>query len=374
MADASTTRYGFIKPEVGASADTWGGKWNANNDDYDVLLGVITTTGSANAYVLTTGLSLAAYVSGQSFLIKASFGNTSTATINVDGLGAKALTKNGTTALASGDIASGTIYRVSYDGTQFQVMNAYAGVFQPLDATLTALAALSWSSLTPVLQFTAADTVSLTSTPKVTTVELGDATDTTLARVSAGVASIEGKTLGMLSQAQTWSAQQNYSNSVYAGQFNENCFLVLGSGSNRKALLGSNGGTVNMHAYSTTDTFESTWLALNLQTGFFDWAGTMRARPPTSAEASGTLTSASANKKVFASGNITIDGNVFTAGDDIWIYAGASSRTLTQGSTGSPTQRLHGTATTGNLTLSARGVAVVSIISATEWVISGDVA
>lgn len=46
-------------------------------------------------------------------------------------------------------------------------------VFQGLDATLTALAALSWSSGSPLLQFTAADTVSLTLTPSVTSIALG---------------------------------------------------------------------------------------------------------------------------------------------------------------------------------------------------------
>lgn len=179
MADAETTRYALVKPEVGASADSWGGKWNQNADDTDVLLSAITTAGSANAYTLTTGLSLAAYVSGQSFLIKASFTNSGAATLNVDGLGAKSLVKGASTALASGDITSGAIYRVAYNGTNFCVLNAGAGSYQPLDATLTALAALSWSSGSPVLQFTAADTVSLTLTPSVTTVTTASTTSTT---------------------------------------------------------------------------------------------------------------------------------------------------------------------------------------------------
>jgi len=46
-------------------------------------------------------------------------------------------------------------------------------VFQTLDATLTALAALSWASGTPIVQFTAADTLSLTLTPSVTSMTLG---------------------------------------------------------------------------------------------------------------------------------------------------------------------------------------------------------
>lgn len=162
MADSLSTLFSFVKPEVGASADSWGGKLNIDLSAIDKLLGVITTGGSANAYTLTSGQSLAAYATNQSFMLGANFTNSGAATLNVDGLGAKAITKNGTTALASGDIVSGRSYRVFYDGTEFQVAGALSGLYQPLDATLTALAALSTSAST-YIRATGTDTFTMDS-------------------------------------------------------------------------------------------------------------------------------------------------------------------------------------------------------------------
>lgn len=66
---------------------------------------------------------LTAYVAGNLFSFVAANTNTGAATININSLGAKSITKQGLTALAAGDIVSGQISLIEYDGTQFQLIN-----------------------------------------------------------------------------------------------------------------------------------------------------------------------------------------------------------------------------------------------------------
>jgi hypothetical protein len=62
-----------------------------------------------------------AYAAGQSFWFVSAGANTGAVTINVNGLGAKAITKNGTVPLVAGDIPAAVVVGIVYDGTQFQL-------------------------------------------------------------------------------------------------------------------------------------------------------------------------------------------------------------------------------------------------------------
>jgi hypothetical protein len=86
-------------------------------------------TGAANAYVVTTSPSIATIPVGAVFNFQAAHANTGTSTLNVDGIGAATIKKNGGTGgsvganLASGDIATGQLVTVMYDGTNFQMQS-----------------------------------------------------------------------------------------------------------------------------------------------------------------------------------------------------------------------------------------------------------
>ncbi len=79
--------------------------------------------GSADVITLTPSPAITVYAAGQVFSWIASGANTTNVTVNVSGVGAKALTRNGTTALIAGDILSGSLISAQYDGAQFQLLN-----------------------------------------------------------------------------------------------------------------------------------------------------------------------------------------------------------------------------------------------------------
>jgi hypothetical protein len=84
---------------------------------------VVTVTGT-DTYTGTMSPALTAYGAGNAFTFVVPNTNTTSCTLNIDGLGAKALTRDGSTALVAGDLVAGSEILIVYDGTRFQVLNS----------------------------------------------------------------------------------------------------------------------------------------------------------------------------------------------------------------------------------------------------------
>ena len=101
------------------------------------------TTGSANAYLLSSNSVISAYADGQIFGFTASFSNTSTATLSVNSIGAKPIYANAA-VLIGGEIVSGGAYLVAYD----TALNGAAGGWHLLNPKNLTLAATTAGTIT----------------------------------------------------------------------------------------------------------------------------------------------------------------------------------------------------------------------------------
>jgi hypothetical protein len=86
----------------------------------------VTSSGSANAYVVTYAVAPAAYCTGWRYSYITNFAVTGSATVNINTLGAKTIKKDVAgvlTALSSGDMASGQFVELAYNGTDMIWVN-----------------------------------------------------------------------------------------------------------------------------------------------------------------------------------------------------------------------------------------------------------
>jgi hypothetical protein len=113
---------------------------------------VVKLIGSVSGTDTITGSltpALTAYAAGQMFYFVAAGDNTGAVTLNINSLGAKNVTKNGTTALSAAEIKSGQTVAVIYDGTRFQMVNpVVVGLTGITTATTTALGVGAGDSVT----------------------------------------------------------------------------------------------------------------------------------------------------------------------------------------------------------------------------------
>lgn len=111
-----------------AAAQSAAEEAQADIDAFDDIVqnGQLTRIGSiagSNTITGTVPDPFTTYVNGQKFDFIAAADNTGAVTISLNGLGAKAVTKQGTTALRPGDIRAGAVVQIAYDGTRFQIVS-----------------------------------------------------------------------------------------------------------------------------------------------------------------------------------------------------------------------------------------------------------
>jgi hypothetical protein len=97
--------------------------------------GALTAGGTANAQTVTANSAFAAYANGLMMALRIATSNTSAATLNVNGLGAKSIRKmdsSGDVALIGGELLAGGIYWLEYSAA----VNAAAGGWLLLNPTL----------------------------------------------------------------------------------------------------------------------------------------------------------------------------------------------------------------------------------------------
>lgn len=92
----------------------------AQNDSF-VWLGL--AGGTANALTANAVIAPLTYQAGQRWKITAALANTGAVTLNINGLGTRAVTKFGGTALVAGDIVAGQVIVLEDDGFKLQMVN-----------------------------------------------------------------------------------------------------------------------------------------------------------------------------------------------------------------------------------------------------------
>ena len=158
--------------------------------------GTLITVAGTDTITGTVSPSLTAYTAGQIFSFVVGTTNTGAVTLNIDGLGAKAVTRTGAIALVAGAMVTGQVALVEYDGTRFQLLdpNAFtdllvSGLLTATNVTASGLLTVTTyvESVVAVGTVTSSSTLSLTNgTVQTATLTASTACTFTMPTATAG--------------------------------------------------------------------------------------------------------------------------------------------------------------------------------------------
>lgn len=187
------------------------------------------------------------------------------------------------------------------------------------------------------------------NSPQFAAIELGNASDTTIARVSAGLVSIEGNVIYTASNLPgtgiTWTATQTFAGTG-VHSFSGDIQVNKATAGLDLVSTGTNVTNIQLRNASRYDDIRNTTSGLSIRvdtTGtpremLFSSAGVLSLptgtaqlpiRPLTTT--TGTLVVADRNCAGTLTGGITLPNSVFSAGDMLFVNAGAANRTITRG-------------------------------------------
>jgi hypothetical protein len=114
--------YKFIVTDS-TGADTWTYDNIPSINDPFSLYSILSNVTGTNTIAATGTPTVASYVTGATYSFIPANDNSGAVTIAIDGLTAKAISKNNGTALSAGDLQAGKLALIEYDGTRFQLLN-----------------------------------------------------------------------------------------------------------------------------------------------------------------------------------------------------------------------------------------------------------
>ena len=130
---------GRVLIATGVNAYDWG-------TPYDLFVGASDVGGTASATTLSPSPAIESYVAGQKISYVSKTNPTGAFTVNVNSLGAKNVVREDNTTIETGDVLTGRVVELQYDGTSFRLLNRHIVVSTPTTTSMLTLTS-SWQNV-----------------------------------------------------------------------------------------------------------------------------------------------------------------------------------------------------------------------------------